>query len=147
MLSDGDDGGYDIDLFNTCHCKNICFEFNHCPVTISSINGLNCHLINMNKRNISKVTIKENSTTNKRAMWNIDWPKIYTLVDIPTMQKFSSGKRKADVTADNVSKRWFIHPFLAENTFRKSAQKFRGGVIILPLSTTYRADRMSYREY
>ena len=61
--------------------------------------------------------------------------------DVPLPRTFASGKRHTDVSAQELSERWFIGIAQAKDTIRVTTQNYTRSAI-LPLSRRYRADRV-----
>ena len=64
-----------------------------------------------------------------------------TQADVPLPRTFASGKRHADVTAQELSERWFIGIAQAHETIKVTTQNCKRSAL-LPLSRRYRADRV-----
>jgi Reverse transcriptase (RNA-dependent DNA polymerase) len=62
-------------------------------------------------------------------------------VDVPLPRTFASGKRHSDVTAQELSERWFIGLSQAKETIKVTTQNHTRSAV-LPLSRRYRADRI-----
>jgi hypothetical protein len=61
--------------------------------------------------------------------------------DIPIPRTFATGKRYTDVSAQELSERWFIGLAQAHETIKVTTQNYTRSAI-LPLSRRYRADRV-----
>ena len=64
-----------------------------------------------------------------------------TAVDVPVPRTFATGKRHSDVSAQELSERWFIGIAQAYETIKVTTQNYTRSAI-LPLSRRYRADRI-----
>jgi hypothetical protein len=62
--------------------------------------------------------------------------------DVPLPRMFATGKRHSDVSAQELSERWFIGIAQAHETIKVKTQKYTHHSVILPLSRRYRADRV-----
>ena len=65
--------------------------------------------------------------------------------DAPPPSTFQSSQRHTDVSAQDLSERWHISLATAQNTLKKTTQKFLRSAI-LPLARRYRADRVFTRK-
>jgi hypothetical protein len=61
--------------------------------------------------------------------------------DVPVPRTFASGKRHSDVSAQELSERWFIGLAQVHETIKVTTQNYARSAI-LPLSRRYRADRV-----
>ena len=67
--------------------------------------------------------------------------EVETRPDVPLPRTFASGKRHSDVTAQELSERWFIGLSQAHDTIKVTTQNHVRSAV-LPLSRRYRADRV-----
>ena len=65
--------------------------------------------------------------------------------DLPIPSTFQSRNRHGDVSAEDLSERWFISLKQAKDTLKYTTQRFLRSAL-LPLSRRYRADRMFYNK-
>ncbi len=76
-----------------------------------------------------------------RLVAEVKVSEVETTPDVPLPRTFASGKRHSDVTAQELSERWFIGLSQARETIKVTTQNHTRSAI-LPLSRRYRADRV-----
>jgi hypothetical protein len=77
----------------------------------------------------------------ERLMATVMVSEVETRPDVPLPRTFASGKRHSDVTAQELSERWFIGLSQAHDTIKVTTQNHVRSAV-LPLSRRYRADRV-----
>ena len=65
--------------------------------------------------------------------------------DVKTVPTFQSKSRHTDISAEDLSSRWYISVAQATKTLKNTTQRFLRSAI-LPLSRRYRSDRMYRRK-
>ena len=104
------------------------------------------HLSDITRRIASMKSIVSESNTGSEVKTLVQpESSIDRSIDVNDMSTFQSSDRHTDVTARDLSERWHISLAQAENTLKKTTQKFLRSAI-LPLSRRYRADRMFRRK-
>ena len=103
-----------------------------------------------NKRNI-KATVSKPQVPNKNSPplpeteMKLEKSLDIGSNDLSLPNVFQSSNRHTDVSAEDLSERWFISVKQAAATLKKTTQKFLPSAL-LPLSRRYRADRMFHRK-
>ena len=117
----GECGMYLINSVQVSHCDtNTSYDLN-----ISSI------------KNVAKINTKGGDTMVKTLE--------LSSTDLPLTSTFQSSSRNTDVSPEDISERFFITIKTAKETLKRTTQKFLRSAL-LPLSRSYRADRMySYK--
>jgi len=122
-------------------------EIEDLPSTIFDIASINNRIINsvniqhvdpIESSNMKISSIKKtNLIESKLSKKSLDVGD----ADLKLPNVFQSQNRHTDVSAEDLSERWFISLKTAQKTLKKTTQKFLRSAL-LPLSRRYRADRM-----